>query len=59
MSVKPPKEGYTVLDSVDVAEGKDRALPNSDPAKGNNFTYQDQPWDESDPQTGRPGKVRR
>lgn len=51
------EKGYTVLDTVDVIE--QRELPNSDPAPGNNMTYQDQPWDRSDPQTGRPGKVKR
>jgi hypothetical protein len=36
-------KGYTVLDTVDII--KQRELPNSDPAPGDNFTYQEQPWD--------------
>lgn len=50
------EKGYTVLDTVDVT--KNRVLPNSDPAPGDNFTYQDNPWDKSDPQDGQPGKKR-
>jgi hypothetical protein len=40
------EKGYTVLDTIPVAEQENRTLPNSDPAKGGNFTYQKQPWDQ-------------
>jgi hypothetical protein len=37
------EKGYTVLDTVDVEGMRNRELPNSDPAKGDNMSYQDQP----------------
>lgn len=50
---KEDKKGYTVLDTVDVHNN--RPLPNSDTngSKEDNFTYQDNPWDKSDPQDGK------
>lgn len=42
------EKGYTVLDTVDVEQMKNRELPNSDPAKGDNWSYQDQPWDKEE-----------
>lgn len=45
MSAKDERKGYTVEGTVDIIE--QRELPNSDPAPGDNWTYQDQPWDKS------------
>ena len=54
MTKDKDSKGYTVEGTVDIT--KQRDLPNSDAAGGDNMTYQDNPWDKSDPQDGKPGR---
>ena len=40
------KKGFTVVDTVDIEEGRSRELPNSDPGKDDgHMSYQNNPWD--------------
>lgn len=44
--VKYDPKGFTVVDTVEVERQKHRELPNSNPGTDDQWSYQDQPWQE-------------